>query len=245
MNENTVEHQARCDLAAAHRLAVMDGLNEGSWNHFSLMSPIEPTHMMITPADTHWSQVRASNLAVLGPQAEMISGPRKPNDAAWIIHYPVHRARKDAKCVLHAHTPYVTALGARKDGMLDTRCCQAAAGFHDDVAYFDLYDGILRAEEEGDRMAQALGDKRVLMMRNHGVVVAGASVGHAYLSLYLLERACQFQLLASGESNHELNQIPEEVAAHIGRETRRPESGDGHFKGMKEVLDAREPDYMN
>ena len=106
------------------------------------------------------------------------------------------------------HTPLMPPRSApAKDGMLDTRS-QAAAGFHDDVAYFDLYDGILRAEEEGDRMAQVLGDKRVLIMRNHGVVIAGASVGHAYLSLYLLERACQFQLLATGESNHELNQIP-------------------------------------
>ena len=245
MNENTIEYQARCDLAAAHRLAVMDGLNEGTWNHFSLMSPTESTHMMITPADTHWSQVRASNLAVMGPQAEIISGPREPNEAAWIIHYPLHRSRQDAKCVLHAHTPYATALTARKGVMLDTRSSQAAASFHDDVAYFDLYDGILRAEEEGDHMAEVLGDKRVLMMRNHGVVVTGASVGHAYLALYLLERACQFQLLATGDGEHELNQIPEEVAAHIGRKTRNPESGEGHFRGMKEVLDEKDPSYVN
>ena len=245
VHNNGPEYQARCDLAAAHRLAVMDGLNEGSWNHFSLMSLTEPTHMMITPGDTHWSQVCASNLAVMGPQAEIISGPRPPNAAAWIIHYPLHRARKDAKCVLHAHTPYATALSARKGGVLDTRSSQAAASFHDDIAYFDLYDGILRAEEEGDRMAEVLGDKRVLMMRNHGVVIAGASVGHSYLSLYLLERACQFQLLATGDGEHELNQIPEDVAAHIGRENRKPASGDRHFQGMKEVLDEKDPGYVN
>ena len=243
--ENNIDYQARCDLAAAHRLAVMDGLNEGSWNHFSLVSPSNPTHMMITPGDTHWSQVRASNLAIMGPQAEMVSGPRKPNDAAWIIHYPLHRARKDAKCVLHAHTPYATALSARKSARLDTRSSQAAASFHDDVAYFDLYDGILRAEEEGERMAETLGGKRVLMMRNHGVVVTGESVGHAYLSLYLLERACQFQLLATGNGGHELNQIPEEVAAHLGRENRKPPSGDRHFQGMKEVLAEKDPGYVN
>ena len=245
MNENTVEHQARCDLAAAHRLAVLDGLNEGTWNHLSLMSPTETTHMMITPADTHWSQVRASNLAVMGPQAEIISGPKEPNGAAWIIHYPLHRANPQAKCVMHAHTPYATALSARKDAKLDTRSSQAGASFHEDIAYFDVYAGILRAEEEGEHMAEVLGDKRVLMMRNHGVVVTGASVGHAYLALYLLERACQFQLLASGDGVHELNQIPEEVAAHIARETRKPESGEGHFQGMKEVLDEKDPGYVN
>ena len=122
----------------------------------------------------------------MGPQAEIISGPKKPNDAAWIIHYPIHRANQDAKCVLHAHPPYSTALSMRKDGMLDTRCCQAAAAFHDDVAYFDLYDGILRAEEEGDRMAEILGEKRVLMMRNHGLVVTGKNVGaRLYVALRL------------------------------------------------------------
>ncbi len=245
MNENAADHQARCDLAAAHRLAVMDGLNEGTWNHFSLMSPSEPTHMMITPTDTHWSQVRASSLAVMGPQAEMISGPKQPNDAAWIIHYPIHRANQDAKCVLHAHPPYATALSMRKGGTLDTRCCQAAAAFHDDVAYFDVYDGILREEAEGERMAQALGNKRVLMMRNHGVVVAGKNVGHAYMSLYVLERACKFQLLANGDDDHELNRIPEEIAAHIARAAHNGDNDPGYFTGMKEVLDAREPDYMN
>ncbi len=242
MDAKNHEYDARCELAAAHRLAVMDGLNEGTWNHLSLMSEDNPEHMFISPGDTHWSRVTASNLAVMGPQNEQIAGPRKPNGAAWIIHYPVHRARPDAKCLMHIHAPYSTALGLRENGRLNTRSSQAAAYFHDDIAYFDTYDGVLAEESEGDRMAAMLGDKRVLMMRNHGVLVAGPTVGDAYTSLYLLERACMFQVLAN-TSDDTLNLIPEDVAEKIGEYARRGDRG--HFDGMKEVLEHKEPDYVN
>jgi ribulose-5-phosphate 4-epimerase/fuculose-1-phosphate aldolase len=233
------EYEARCDLAAAHRMAVMDGLNEGTWNHFSLMSPVQPEQMLISPGDTHWSQVKASNMTLMGPQAEVISGPQ-PNGAAWIIHYPVHRARPDAKCIMHTHTPFATALGMRENWKLDTQSSQAAAWFHDDVAYFDTYDGILRGEDEGERMARALGDKRVLILRNHGVLTAARSVAEAYMDLYLLERACMFQVHAAG-GGADLNHIPEAVASKIGESGRKGRTG--HFDGMRQVIDAREPDY--
>ena len=235
------EHEARCDLAAAHRMAVMDRLNEGTWNHFSLMSPVDAEQMLISPGDTHWSMVTASNLTLMGPQNNVISGPQ-PNGAAWIIHYPVHRARPDALCIMHTHPPFATALGMREDWKLDTRCCQAAAFFHDDVAYFDTYDGELRDAEEGERMAETLGDKRVLMLRNHGVLTAAPTVAQAYMDLYLLERACMFQMHAAGDGVA-LNQIPEEVASKIGASGRRGQVG--HFNGMKQVIDAKEPDYRH
>ncbi|MCP5152886.1 MAG: class II aldolase/adducin family protein [Ectothiorhodospiraceae bacterium] len=245
MNDATIQttdQQVRVDLAAAHRLAVMDDLHEGTWNHFSVMSPSQPELMIITPGDTHWSQIRASELTVMGPQAEIVSG-REPNPAAWIIHYPVHRARPDAQCLMHIHAPYSTALCMRKDWKLDTRCCQAAAFFHGRVAYFDEYDGDLRDASEGERMAAALGDKSVLLMRNHGALVAAPTIGRAYMDLYLLERACKFQMLAAGDG-HELGQIPERIATKMGNWA-RDVGREGHFAGMKRVLDAREPDYAH
>lgn len=233
------EYDARCDLAAAHRMAVHDNLNEGTWNHFSVMSPTQPDQMLISPGDTHWSMVKASNLTLMGPQNDVISGPA-PNGAAWIIHYPIHRARPDAKCVMHTHPPYATALGMRAGWRLNTRSSQAAAAFHGDVAYFDTYDGVLREAEEGERMAEALGDKRVLFLRNHGVLSAAPNVAQAYMDLYLLERACMFQVLA-GQNDDSLNEIPEDVAAHIGAWGKAGRTG--HFEGMKQLIDAREPDY--
>ncbi|MEM7254293.1 MAG: class II aldolase/adducin family protein [Pseudomonadota bacterium] len=237
----TTDYEAQCDLAAAHRIAVFDGLNEGTWNHFSVMSPEVPERMWISPGDTHWSMVRAGNLTLMGPQGEVVSGP-EPNPAAWIIHYPIHRTRPDALCLMHTHPPYATALAMRKDATLDTQCCQAAAFFHGDIAYFDVYDGVLRGEEEGERMAEALGDKRVLLLRNHGVLIANQSIAKAYMDLYMLERACYFQLLATRDGAP-LNAIPEDIAATMGSRGRTGRAG--HFEGMKQVIDAQQPDYKH
>ncbi len=240
---NSNEQAARRDLAAAHRLAVMHGLNEGTWNHLSLQSPDEPDHILISPGYTHWGQVSASNLALCDGSGALVSGGREPTRAGWIIHSPVHRARADARCVMHVHAPYITALSMRKDQRFETRGSQQAAQFDGDVAYYEVYDGLLSDESEGARMADALGEKRILLLRNHGALVAGPSVAQAYLDLYQLERACMYQMLAIGGGG-ELELIPAEIAGQMGRQSR-----DGHFEphfeAMKRLLDEKEPDYAD
>lgn len=243
---NSAEWQARRHLAAAHRLAVRDGLNEGTWNHFSLMSPDDPEAMLITPAHTHWSLVTASNLVLVRPDGTTAGAgsggaATGPLRAGWIIHAPVHRARADAACVMHVHSPYVTALSMLTDVPFDTRSSQQAAGFHGDVAYFDTYDGVLEDESEGERMAAALGDGRVLILRNHGALVVGPSVARAYLDLYQLERACMYQMLARGAGD-DVSRIPEDVAAETAKRARAGHT-DAHFDGMLALIEAMEPDY--
>jgi len=235
-------HRIRRDLAAAHRLAVRDGLNEGTWNHFSYVSPDEPDKMLITPDTTHWRMVTASNLALVGKDGELIEGRRKPRLAGWIIHAPVHRSRKDANCVMHVHSPYIVAMSIRTDIGFDTQLSQQAAQFHDDVAYFDVYDGLLEAEEEGYRMAEALGDKRILMLRNHGAMVVAPSVSRAYMDLYQLERACMYQLLSGASSENQVQRIDADVAAAMSAKVRE-HPDDEDYQAMVEVLDALEPDY--
>jgi ribulose-5-phosphate 4-epimerase/fuculose-1-phosphate aldolase len=240
---NANETETRRDLAAAHRLAVRDGLNEGTWNHLSVMSPDDPEVMFITPAYTHWSQVTASNLAAVGPDGEPVAGDDRPTRAGWIIHYPVHRAQPDAQCLMHVHSPHITALSMKKDVRLDTCSSQQAAQFHGDVAYYEVYDGILDDEDEGRRMADAMGDRRILMLRNHGAVVAGSSVASAYVDLYQLERACMYQLLAMNGGG-DLVRIPEDIAAAMSAQARGGTS-DPHFGAMRRLLDAKEPDYAD
>ena len=241
--QNTAEWEWRCDLAAAHRLAVRDGLNEGTWNHLSAMSPDHPERMLITPGYTHWSQVTASNLALTEADGSLVAGKAPPIRAGWIIHYPVHRARPDARCVMHVHAPHITALSMRADMILDTCSSQQAAQFHGDVAVFEIYDGVLQDESEGERMAEALGDKRVLILRNHGALVVGPSVGRTYLDLYQLERACLYQLLATG-SGGTLHRIPWDVAAAMSAMAKQGHS-DPHFEAMRRLLDEKEPDYAH
>ena len=239
----SAEWETRCHLAAAHRLAVRDGLNEGTWNHLSAMSPEAPDQMIISPGYTHWSQVTASNLALVDSSGKLIAGERPPIRAGWVIHYPVHQSRPDAKCVMHVHSPYITALAMKDGAMLDTQGSQQAAAFHGDVAIMEVYDGLLDDENEGFRMAEALGEKRILLLRNHGALIVGASVARAYLDLYQLERACMYQLLATGDGRT-LAQIPEKIAAGICDMNKKGHS-DPHFDAMCRLFEATEPDFAD
>ncbi len=238
---NAMEWDLRCDLAAAHRLAVRDGLNEGTWNHLSAVLPDDPARMLISPGYTHWSQVRAGNLALVDDTGQLVEGPAPPTRAGWIIHGPLHKARPDALCVMHVHAPYITALSMRADSSLDTCSSQQAAQFHGDVAVYEVYDGVLQDEAEGFHMAEVLGDKRILILRNHGALVVGPSVGRAYLDLYQLERACMYQLLALAGGGR-LQRIPENIAAEMSAMARRGHA-DPHFGGLRRLLDEKEPDY--
>ncbi len=243
--KNPAERDVRCDLAAAHRLAVRDGLNEGVWNHLSVVSPDDPEVMLITPGYTHWGMVTAGNLAAVGANGEPLrTGGPVPTVAGFIIHMPVHRAIPSARCLMHVHAPYITALSMRRQVRLDTCSSQQAAQFHDDVAVFDCYDGLLESEDEGRRMADAMGDRRVLIMRNHGALVAGQSVGQAYVDLYQLERACMYQILATGDG-HELERIPPSIAAAMSRGARGSARSDRFFRAMRDLLDATEPGYAD
>ena len=242
--QNAAEHLLRRDLAAAHRLAVRDGLAEGAWNHLSVVLPEDPDVMLITPGYTHWRMVTAGNLAAVRPDGSaVVAGGAVPSRAGWIIHFPVHQALPAAKCLMHVHSPYITALSMRRDVHLDTCSSQQAAQFHDDVAYYEIYDGALTDETEGRRMAEVMGNKRVLILRNHGAVVAGPSVGQAYVDLYQLERACMYQVLATG-GGHALSQIPPDVAAETAAIARRCQHAP-YFDAMRAVLDALEPDYAH
>ena len=150
MMKNNKELEARKDVAAAHQLAVLHGLNEGVWNHISFESPVDSNCIIITPGHTHWSQVTASNLALMNSKGDMLSGLRPPLKAGWIIHYPIHKICSNAKCVIHIHAPYINAMSIRSDIFFETRSSQQSASFHDNVAYYELYDGLLNEEKEGE-----------------------------------------------------------------------------------------------
>ena len=235
---------AREDLAAAHRLAVRDGLNEGTWNHLSLTHPDDPERMLITPSYTHWSQVTASNLVDVGPEYE-----RSEDMMAWIayrVHHPVHAARPDCAAVLHVHSPATVALSMLEDCRLRASE-QTAITLRNRIAYNEDYDPAFSDLEQGRRIAEALGDtKSVLLLRHHGAIVTGATVASAYTTLYGLERACRAQLLARATGSP-LREVPEatlaqlpELPANVQLEFSRR-----HFAAMRAVLDAEDPGYAD
>lgn len=224
------EDQARSDLAAAHRIAAYDGLAEGTWNHLSVM--LSSDTMLITPADRHWTRVTA----------ESLTGVTNPDDLPdlpllfWIgygIHSGVHRARPDAIAALHVHPPYATALSMLDDPEL-IPASQLSVEFAGRLAYNDRFDG-LAGKNQGAEVAEALGDKTVLLMRGHGVLVAGSSIEQAYLDLYAFERACQEQVLAMSTGRAIRPFTAEEVDAL--RHVDDPVEARRHFDAMIEVVD--------
>jgi ribulose-5-phosphate 4-epimerase/fuculose-1-phosphate aldolase len=187
------ERAARVDLAAAFRLAVRLDLHEGVCNHFSFM--LEGGRFLLNRYGLHWSEVTASNLLTLGAQGNVLEGEGEFEKTAFYIHSRIHLAHPRAACVLHTHMPYATALTLLEGGRLEM-AEQNALRFHEDIAYDDIYNGLVVDDVEGDRLARALGTKRVMFLASHGVIVVGETVADAFDSLYYLERACRLQVLA-------------------------------------------------
>jgi len=230
----------RRDLAAAHRLAVRDGLSEGAWNHFSAMDPQQAGVMLVTPAGNHWSRITASGLAAIGADGRAVGGG-EPTRGGWLIHFSMHRALPHVRCLLHVHSPCLTALSMLEGDAFDTRASKQAARFHGDVAWHEVSDRDPDGEEEGDAMARAMGGRKVLLLRNHGAVVAGSSVGDAYVDLYRLERAAMFQVMAAGQGRP-LTRLSEEIATSLADHA-RGRSSEASFAAMRSVIEAEEPDF--
>jgi ribulose-5-phosphate 4-epimerase/fuculose-1-phosphate aldolase len=138
--------------------------------------------------------------------------------------------------------PYATALTMIEDGELEW-AGQTSLGFYDDVAYDRVYNGLVLDNSEGDRIAAAMGDKRVMFMANHGVIVIGRSVGEAFDDLYYLERACQAQVIAMSTGRKLLRVPHETAAAYNANSVERVRMGKLHFESLKRLLDREEADY--
>jgi len=245
VTRSPAERQARIDLAAALRLAVWNRFHEGIDNHFTVATPGNPDTFLLNPYGLHWSEVRASDLLEVDFAGRLVAGEGMPDLTAVCIHGPIHK--RGVACVLHTHMPYATALTQLED-MTVEMIGQTALGFAGGIAYDYDYDGLALDMAEGERMADILGDKQVLMLANHGVVVCGASVAEAFNALYFLERACQTQLLAMA-TGRKLRRLPDAVVAKTRAQFGQVELPGGkgmhdfHFAALKRLLDRREPEY--
>jgi ribulose-5-phosphate 4-epimerase/fuculose-1-phosphate aldolase len=243
------ERSARVDLAACYRLAAHFGLNEGIDNHLTLLVPGYTDRFLLAPFGLYWSEVRASDFMVIDFNGRSLSGRGPIEDTALYIHLPVHRLSPQARCVLHTHMPYATALCMLENPRLEM-AGQSALGFYDDIAYECDYNGLAYDHTEGERLARALGTKSVLMMRNHGVLVVGQSPAQAFERLYFLERAAQAQVLALS-TGRALRLIPEPVikatVAQIQGSTTvgGQDRAELHFDALKRMLDRSAPDYAS
>jgi ribulose-5-phosphate 4-epimerase/fuculose-1-phosphate aldolase len=239
--------EAKIELAAAHRMAVLHELEEGIDNHFTVTVPGRDDQYLILPFGLHWSEARASDMFVFDEAGNTVEGQGIVELSAQSIHAPIHRIT-GARVVMHTHQTWAMALNMLKDNRL-VPASQTAAFFHGRVAYDDTYTGLADCLEEGERLAKVIGDKHVLFMRNHGVLVVGDTVAQAYRRLYRIERVCRNQVLALG-TGKPLEVLSDEVAARV----QTPSATDRHpraererlfFEAMMRVVDRELPGYRD
>jgi ribulose-5-phosphate 4-epimerase/fuculose-1-phosphate aldolase len=239
--------EAKVHLAAAHRLAVLHELEEGIDNHFTVTVPGHEDRYLILPFGLHWSEARASDMIVFDESGRTLEGEGVVELSAQCIHAPIHRICA-ARVVLHTHQTWAVALNMLKNNRL-VPASQTAAFFHGQVAYDDTYAGTADVLEEGERLARVIGQKHVLFMKNHGVLVTGSSVAQAYRRLYKLERVCRAQILAMS-TGQPLEVLSDEIVAQV----QAPPVNDRHsraererlfFEAMMRILDREMPGYAD
>ena len=185
----------RADLAVALRAAAYHGLSEGVCNHFSVELPDGSGRFLLNPRGLLWSEVRADDIVMVDAHGECLAGRHPVEPTAMFIHGAIHRLCRQP-CVLHTHMPHATALTLTVERGLDSTLSQSAMRFHGRIAVDEHYNGLALDDAEGERIARAMQRKDVAFLGNHGIVVCGSRIDHAYDDLYYLERACMLQVLA-------------------------------------------------
>ena len=238
---------ARVHLAAANRLAVYDDLEEGIDNHFTMRVPGQDDRYLVLPFGLHWSEARASDLIVFNEAGDVLEGRGTLELSALSIHAPLHRLT-GANVVLHTHQTWALALNMLEDNRL-LPGSQTAAFLVPRIAYDDGYTGLAASLSEGERLASVLGDKKILFMKNHGVLVTGDTVGQAYRRLYKLERVCRAQVLALS-TGRPLAVLDDEMVGRVAAPNPRNSHSQAererlYFEAMMRVLDREMPGYAD
>jgi ribulose-5-phosphate 4-epimerase/fuculose-1-phosphate aldolase len=188
------EWQLRLDLAACYRLIAMHGWDDLVFTHVSARLPGPEHHFLINPYGMTFDEITASSLIKVDMECRPLHETAYPvNPAGFVIHSAIHAGREDVVCVLHTHTSAGVAVAAQKNGLLPIS--QQATVALASLSYHD-YEGIAVHDDEKLRLQNDLGDSTNFILRNHGLLTVGASVGEAFLAMFTLERACQIQVLA-------------------------------------------------
>lgn len=194
LKENTAEWQVRVDLAALYRLVALHGWDDLIFTHISARVPGPQPHFLINPYGWHFEEITASSLVKIDLDGRKVEdSPHPINPAGFTIHSAIHAARADAHFVIHVHTDAGVAVSAQDGGLLPIT--QHALTVLPSLAYHD-YEGIALNLDERERIVADLGDKSVMLLRNHGTLALGSTAGDAFLQLFMLERACQQQVMA-------------------------------------------------
>lgn len=239
------ERSLRVDLAACYRLIAMYGWDDLVFTHISARIPGSDDHFLINAYGMMFEEITASSLIRVDADGNKVSESEYPvNPAGFVIHSAVHAARPDVACVLHTHTKAGVAVSAQKDGLLPLSQTSlfpyVSLGYHD-------YEGVALNDDEKPRLVADLGANNALILRNHGLLTVGTTIADAFLMMYVLETACQIQLLAQSTGN-ELISVPEPIVAGIQAQAEAVTKGLGGqlvWPGLLRKLDRADPSYRD
>jgi len=245
------EYTARVDLAAAYRLMARFGMDDLTSTHLTLRVAGDGDLFLINPFGLMFTEVTASSLVKVDRNGDVVdSSPQPINKAGFVIHGAIHEARPDALCVLHSHSLAGVAVSALECGLLPIS--QFALRFYDQIAYHD-YGGGARDIDMRSAMIRDLGDKKVMIMRNHGLLTTGRTVAEAFFLMYYLDRACRIQLAAQG-TNSKLVIPPEDLCVFtvqqqmtgtVDVDGNHVPVGDRDWPALLRMLDQTDPSFRD
>lgn len=234
-------------LAAAYRVFAERGFDEGVAGHISVRDPILTDHFWLNPLSTHFSQIRVSDLILVNEEGQVVQGDQPINAAAFAIHSALHKRRPDVHAACHAHSVYGKAWSAF--GRELDMYTQDSLRFYKNHGVYKHFGGVVLAGDEGERIADALGDGKAAILQNHGILTVGQTVDEAAFWFMSLDKTCQAQLLvdaASKGSGHMPKTIPDEEAAESYKQVGTPEKGWLAFQGYyDEILAKTGGDFLN
>lgn len=242
------EWALRVQLAACYRLIARFRMTDLIFTHISARLPGPEHRFLLNPYGLMFEEITASNLVVVDLEGQVLSANRySANPAGFVIHSAIHGAREDAQCVLHTHTRAGVAVSTLKCGLLPIN--QFALQFYNRVAYHD-YEGIALDLDERARLVADLGDKQVMILRNHGLLTVGRSIPEAFILMFYLERSCEVQIAAQSTGSELILPSPE-VCAHTERQYNGVHnSGDEEgwaltWSALLRTLDREDPSYKD
>lgn len=237
--------QRRRELAACYRLAHHYRMTDLIATHISARLPGPGERILINPFGALFNEVTASNLVEVTVQGEVLTPGGIINPAGYLIHSTVHAARPDAVCVMHTHTAAGVAVSAQEHGLLPIS--QQAMVIGNSVAYHD-YEGVALDEAERVTLTRDLGDKAILILRNHGLLTVGRTVGEAFWLMMMTQRACEIQIgaLAGGTPLRMLDQaMQDRVAAQTFGASREQIGGERDWVALTREVERIAPDYAD
>ncbi|MEM9926563.1 MAG: class II aldolase/adducin family protein [Cyanobacteria bacterium P01_D01_bin.50] len=234
-------HHRQQRLAVAFRLFARYGFNEGVAGHITVRDPEFPDCFWVNPFGMYFGQIRVSDLLLVDCNGEVVKGNRLVNRAAFAIHSRIHQARADVNAAAHAHSLYGKTWSTL--GRLLDPLTQDACAFYEDHALFQDYTGVVLNTSEGDRIAATLGEKKAIILRNHGLLTVGNSVDETAWWFIAMDRCCHSQLMAEavGKPVH----IDPETARLTHSQVGSHKIGWFSFQSLYEMILAQEPDVLD